>query len=84
MTPQRFDAPEEGFDSAVPACGARPPRSLARMLAWLRRCVRAWARRRRTPAEVACLSDHLLRDIGLEPRSAWRETTPSVWDQWRR
>ncbi|HTY67357.1 MAG TPA: DUF1127 domain-containing protein [Alphaproteobacteria bacterium] len=54
------------------------------MLAWLRTRVRAWPSRRRTPADVSCLNDHLLRDIGLEPRSAWRETTPSVWDQWRR
>ncbi|MBV8536127.1 MAG: DUF1127 domain-containing protein [Alphaproteobacteria bacterium] len=72
------------MDDAVPADAAQQERPLARLFASLRARVRVTPKRQPPRREVAGLSDHLLRDIGLEPRSAGHETTPSVWDQWRR
>jgi uncharacterized protein YjiS (DUF1127 family) len=87
MATQKFDETEQEFGAAVSVTGAndneRPARAWARVLARIWARVRAWPKHRPGQRDLACLNDHLLQDIGLEPRSAWRQTTPSVWDQWR-
>ncbi len=96
MASQRFDDPEQGFGAAVPVDGKddndagsarepdrRPVLSWARVFTWIRARVRARPAHRPLQRDVASLSDHLLRDIGLEPRSAWQDPGRSAWDRWR-
>jgi uncharacterized protein YjiS (DUF1127 family) len=43
-----------------------------------------WLRRRRTRRALAALNDYELRDIGLTPEDASRETGMPFWSPWYR
>ena len=43
-----------------------------------------WLRRRRTRRALAALNDYELRDIGLTPEDASRETGRPFWSPWLR
>jgi uncharacterized protein YjiS (DUF1127 family) len=61
------------FAPARPVFGAELIDRLTRLL----RAGPALARQRRA---LARLDDHLLRDIGIDPREAWSEAVRPVWD----
>lgn len=51
----------------------------ARLALWFAVAVTRWHVTRHTRQQLAKLDDHLLRDIGLSPEQAQRESTLPFW-----
>lgn len=68
MMAVQHKAASEGFKPALQA----------RAAGWLA-VLATWRRRRHARAELARMSRHLLKDIGLEPAEAWAEMAKPFW-----
>jgi uncharacterized protein YjiS (DUF1127 family) len=63
----------------MPAPHAPALASPRRLYDHLRGCLAAWRVRGRSRRLLAQLDDHMLRDIGIDPAQAWRETGKWFW-----
>ena len=54
------------------------------LLQWLEAVAHLWLRRRRSRRALAVLNDYELRDIGLTPEDASKETGRPFWSPWLR